>query len=184
MKGKRIAAIAAVGAASAVVVGLATGAIPGSGGVIDGCYLKAGGVLRVIDADRGQKCTRLETPLTWSQQGAQGPQGPQGLQGPQGSAGTFSGTFESPSKQYSLSITDSGIELAGPSGSVEIDGAGIEIDGAGPVSINGALVQLNGCTRPVARAGDPVTGTAAGGDVNGTIAGGSPTVCTGGTEET
>jgi hypothetical protein len=88
-----IAALLAGGAGAAVA------SIPGSGGQIDGCYTKIGGVLRVIDAEKGEKCSRLETAITWSQTGpagpaglpgnagAPGPKGDQGAQGPQGERG-------------------------------------------------------------------------------------------------
>jgi hypothetical protein len=62
--------------------GVALATIPGSGGVIRGCYGKLGGALRVIDT--GQ-CRPTEAALNWNQAG---PQGPQGLQGPQGPAGS------------------------------------------------------------------------------------------------
>jgi hypothetical protein len=56
--------------------------------VINGCYLKVGGVLRVIDTARGQKClTSLEVPISWSQQGPRGDPGPAGPPGANGSNG-------------------------------------------------------------------------------------------------
>jgi hypothetical protein len=53
----------------------AVAAIPDSGGVIHGCYKKAGGALRVIDSERRlvggrwvvQKCLSDEAPLNWRQ---------------------------------------------------------------------------------------------------------------------
>jgi hypothetical protein len=71
-------------AALALVVGsLAWAAIPGGNGVINGCYDKGSGQLRVTDTATGQPkgCSTKETPLAWNQQG------PQGLQGPKGDAG-------------------------------------------------------------------------------------------------
>jgi hypothetical protein len=67
--------------------GIATGAIPGSGGAIDGCYSNVGGVLRVIDKEKStpDRCTRFETAIRWSQAG---PQGPSGVAGSQGEPGT------------------------------------------------------------------------------------------------
>jgi hypothetical protein len=67
--------------------GVAYATIPDSGGVIHGCYVKQVGILRVIDTSSGQKCTALEAPLDWSQQGPAGPAGPAGPQGPQGDEG-------------------------------------------------------------------------------------------------
>ena len=75
--------------------GAALATIPGSGGVISGCYAKSTGSLRVVDASTAQ-CKGGEVPLTWNQTGpqglkgdtgAQGPKGDQGAQGPQGAKG-------------------------------------------------------------------------------------------------
>src|SRR5690349_3939882 len=68
---------AVVGAALAG--GAATlAAIPGSGGVINGCYQKNVGNLRVIDPSAGESCRPSELAISWSRTGAQGPAGPQG----------------------------------------------------------------------------------------------------------
>lgn len=77
----------------AVGVGIATGAIPDSGGVIHSCYKTNNGQLRVIDTEQGDTCRPSETALNFNQTGLQGPQGPQGPkgdtgpQGPKGDAG-------------------------------------------------------------------------------------------------
>ena len=68
-----------------VVAGLAYATIPNSG-VINGCYTKSGGTLRVIDASV-TNCTKTETALAWNVQGAQGIQGTQGIQGSRASKG-------------------------------------------------------------------------------------------------
>jgi hypothetical protein len=73
--------------AIAVGVGVATGAIPDSGGVIHGCYEQDEGQLRVIDTARGGACRPSETPLNWNQTGPQGPKGDTGPQGPKGDTG-------------------------------------------------------------------------------------------------
>ncbi|HEY7795152.1 MAG TPA: collagen-like protein [Gaiellaceae bacterium] len=57
-------------------------AIPGPNGVINACYVKNVGILRVIDA--GKSCMAVETPLNWN---AQGPKGDKGDPGPQGAPG-------------------------------------------------------------------------------------------------
>jgi hypothetical protein len=78
-----------VGAALAAVAALAGAAyatIPGSDGVIHGCYAKSGGTLRVIDASV-TNCKSTETSLNWDQHGQPGPQGPQGEPGPAGPQG-------------------------------------------------------------------------------------------------
>lgn len=67
-------------AATALAGGLAWAAIPGDGGVIQGCY-DSGGNLKVVAAP---PCPKGYTPLAWNQTG---PQGPPGVQGPQGQPG-------------------------------------------------------------------------------------------------
>jgi hypothetical protein len=66
------------------IIGYAS--IPDANGVIQGCYKKSGGTLRVIDTETTQCDPRNETSLTWNQSGPQGPEGPQGPQGPAGAA--------------------------------------------------------------------------------------------------
>src|SRR5262245_16368315 len=72
-----------VGFVVAVVIGgsYAFGAI-GGGGVINGCYDKQNGNLRVIDAQAGNSCKKSERRIFWNQRG------PTGATGPAGSAGT------------------------------------------------------------------------------------------------
>ncbi len=60
--------------------------IPGSGGVISGCYAKKNGSLRVIDASTA-KCGNGENALAWNQTPPQGPKGDPGPQGPKGDRG-------------------------------------------------------------------------------------------------
>lgn len=72
---------------------IAFASIPGSDGVIHGCYKKSGGTLRVIDTTIAQCDSRAEIPIDWNQIGPEGPQGPvgpvglQGIEGPQGATG-------------------------------------------------------------------------------------------------
>lgn len=79
-------------AALACAGGAAYATIPDGGGVINGCYNRQGGDLRVIDVDT-ESCLPSEQPISWSQkgpqglQGARGPQGPPGLPGPPGQPG-------------------------------------------------------------------------------------------------
>lgn len=70
----------------AVGGGAALATIPGSGGVISGCYANKGGNLRVIDAPAAS-CKSTESPLSWNETGPQGPQGPQGAPGAKGDPG-------------------------------------------------------------------------------------------------
>src|SRR4029453_13732900 len=72
---------------AAVGGGAALASIPDSSGVINGCYQKNVGNLRVIDSSAGDSCRPSEIAISWSQTGPQGPQGPQGPPGPQGPKG-------------------------------------------------------------------------------------------------
>src|SRR5690349_2504531 len=88
--GSIIGAVLAGGAAATIA------AIPGADGVINGCYQKNVGNLRVIDPSGGDSCRPSEIPISWSQTGPQGPKGdtgatgatgPQGLKGDTGATG-------------------------------------------------------------------------------------------------
>jgi collagen triple helix repeat protein len=80
-----------VGATATIfaAAGVAYAAIPGSNGVINGCFEKRSGILRVIDAESGKTCLSFETPISWNQKG---PAGPQGLTGDKGEAGPIGAT--------------------------------------------------------------------------------------------
>lgn len=68
--------------------GIAAAAIPNSStGIITACYQKNKGMLRVIDAQAGERCRSSEIQLSWNQRGPAGPAGPQGPQGPPGLSG-------------------------------------------------------------------------------------------------
>lgn len=73
--------------------------------------------------------------------------------------GSLGGTFQSPNGLFTLSLTDSGLELKGPGGRVLVSAAGVSVVGAASVSLVGATVTLNGCA-PIARVGDTFTGVA------------------------
>ncbi|HEY7398394.1 MAG TPA: hypothetical protein VH538_08835 [Gaiellaceae bacterium] len=95
---RRWLAVAAIVVAGGLGLAAAVKATIPDAGVIHGCYLKVGGVLRVVDTGKGQKCiAAIENPISWNQQGQpgapgpagpQGPVGPQGLQGPKGDPGS------------------------------------------------------------------------------------------------
>ena len=78
-----------LGAAAIFVIGagVAWAAIPGSSGVISGCYEKRTGILRVIDAETGKTCLSFETPISWNEAGLKGPMGDKGPTGDKGLAG-------------------------------------------------------------------------------------------------
>jgi Collagen triple helix repeat (20 copies) len=74
-------------------VAVASDGIPGSDGVIHGCYQKNNGELRVVP--EGSSCRNDELGLTWNRQGPTGPTGPTGAvghTGPTGSAGATGAT--------------------------------------------------------------------------------------------
>jgi hypothetical protein len=79
---KRDLLSAAVGAvvATALAGGIALAAIPGAGGVIDGCYQKNQGQLRVIDPG-SDGCRASEVAIAWNGQGLQGEPGRDGRDG-------------------------------------------------------------------------------------------------------
>src|SRR6266566_4781511 len=71
-RSKKIAVVVA-GAAAALAVGsFAFAAIPGGNGLINGCYNKDTGALRVTDPQTNvpKGCTTKETALSWSQDGS------------------------------------------------------------------------------------------------------------------
>jgi hypothetical protein len=85
---------------------------------------------------------------------------------------TFNGTYQSPNGHFTFSLTDNGIVLSGPGGSVRIDETSVQVSGsnnvtitaAGSVTVNASasaqvtasMVTLNGSCSRVARAGDLV----------------------------
>lgn len=78
-----VALLVAVGGGAYAATG---GGIPGPGGVINSCYAKRSGQLRVISANK--RCNRrLERRLKWNQKGPNGPKGTTGPRGPQGIQG-------------------------------------------------------------------------------------------------
>ena len=78
--------IVLAGTLLALVVGVASAAIPAEDGTITACVDSKGGV-KVIDTEAGATCGGGKTPVTWNQQGATGPEGPAGPTGPEGPAG-------------------------------------------------------------------------------------------------
>ena len=72
--------------ATVLAGGIAWAAIP-SAGVIDGCYQKIEGQLRVIDS-ASASCRDSEIAITWNGQGVKGDKGEQGEPGRDGVDGT------------------------------------------------------------------------------------------------
>src|SRR5207247_1442750 len=84
--GRRLGWLAFLCVAVLALVGGAAASIPGTDGVITGCYSNTSGSLRVINYP-SQQCTATETRLPWNQTGPQGPAGPQGGHGAEGRQG-------------------------------------------------------------------------------------------------
>lgn len=82
-RGRRAAVIAIAGVM--VMAGIVSATIP-SNNVIDACYSKSGGSLRVIDGTV-TNCGKNESALAWNVQGPKGEKGDPGETGPQGAAG-------------------------------------------------------------------------------------------------
>src|SRR4051794_14301718 len=88
-RGAKLLLVLVLGAAVFGVVSGVQAAIPGSSGVINGCYQKNVGNLRVIDPSAGDNCRPSEIAISWSQTGPQGLQGPQGPKGDTGATGAI-----------------------------------------------------------------------------------------------
>ncbi len=77
-RGSKLLLALILGAAVFGVVSAVQAAIPDSSGVINGCYQKNVGNLRVIDPSAGDSCRPSEIAISWSQTGPAGPAGPTG----------------------------------------------------------------------------------------------------------
>src|SRR5215216_3441947 len=74
-----------VGLMVAALLVVTAGFVAAQDTVINGCYDKKTGVLRIVAA--GTLCKNGETGIIWNQAGPKGDTGPQGAQGPQGPPG-------------------------------------------------------------------------------------------------
>ncbi len=130
------------------VVGYALGLITASAGFAVGaawahssadntilaCAKKSNGRLYLRPA---KGCEKGDTLVQWSITGPQGPQGIQGLKGDkgdpgaQGPAGTLSAKTVSPNGMFTISFSNLGITLKGPSGSVVVDARGARMNTIG-----------------------------------------------------
>jgi hypothetical protein len=129
-----IAAVLGAVAATVLAGGIAWAAIPGPGAVIQGCYQKVSGQLRVVETP--SECLPSELPISWGQSGT-GATGPSGPSGPSGSAG--------PSGPAGAEGPDGAQGPSGPKGEKGDSGApGIPGSGT-PV---GAVMPYAGTTAP------------------------------------
>jgi hypothetical protein len=151
---------------------VALASIPGSGGVITGCYLSksdekekedkkekdnSGGQLRVIDLATS-KCNKNETQLSWNQTGPQGPigltgpQGPKGDTGPQGLKGATGPKGDTgPAGKDGAPGKDGAVGPTGPKGDTGAAGPKGEKGDMGPQGIPG----LQGPAGPAGLDGAP-----------------------------
>jgi len=171
--------VIAIGAAAACMLTAggwitAYASIPDSSGVINGCYTKASGSLRVIDTSVVSACRIGETPLDWSQTGPQGPQGPQGTQGPAGPAGAThawaatSASVVAPSDPnellgidvVSVSNLPPGNYVAWVAGETDVTGAGEDFSECALESSSGIIQQQDLELNPPDRGTYALTGAA------------------------
>jgi hypothetical protein len=82
---KKVAGVGVLALSMVTIGSVASAAGPEP--LINGCVGKLTGLLRVIDPARSQTCSKLETPISWSQRGVPGPVGPTGATGPAGPVG-------------------------------------------------------------------------------------------------
>lgn len=134
---KRFAVAGAAIAASAAIAGVALATIPNAG-VINGCFDKNNGQLRVIDAQAAAGCLKPETAISWNQIGPQGEQGIQGPVGPQGSQG-IQGPIGVPGQTGATGATGP----AGPTGATGATGASA---GSGYQIVTGSVSRPNAIT--------------------------------------
>ena len=141
-------------AAGVLVLALATNAfasIPDQSNVYHAC-VQAGnlpipgqGTMRLIDTEKGQSCTRHETPVSWNANGVAGPTGATGATGPQGPAGATGPSGASgPVGPVGPAGVDGATGATGPAGPAGVDGASGPIGPTGPVGLTGA----DGATGP------------------------------------
>ena len=141
--------------ASILVLALATNAfasIPDQNQVFHACVqsgtlpIPGQGSIRLIDTDKGQTCTRYETPISWSANGgATGPTGPTGASGPSGPNGPTG------------AVGDTGpIGPTGLTGDTGPTGLIGDTGPTGPIGPSGAVgnVGPSGPTGPIGLTGD------------------------------
>ena len=84
--GRLVPAMLGSALAATLFTAIAWATILGDGGVIQGCYGKVGGVVRIVD--KASECSKtIEVPISWNQQGIRGLPGASGAPGPSGAPG-------------------------------------------------------------------------------------------------
>jgi hypothetical protein len=111
-------AVVCVLAVTIVMTGLAHASIPGSNGVINGCYQTKGTNHAVTVVDSTAQCPAGYTSLNWNKTGPQGPTGPagpKGAKGPQGPAGLSQAFSVASIDGFALNDTSSTTVVSSPS---------------------------------------------------------------------
>lgn len=119
--------VAAIVSGVGIAGGAAFAAIPGSGGVINGCYSTKNGALSVVDS--AAKCPNGTSSITWNQTGPQGPAGPAGPTGPTGPQGPAGPS----SVNWTQMVSPVGLPVSGPL---------ISVNEPGPNAVSQATVWL------------------------------------------
>jgi hypothetical protein len=146
-----LAGLAAAAAAACLLVPAVAVAATSSStpAVIQACYAKSGGALRVATT----KCTSAQKSISWNSVGPRGPAGPQGKTGPQGPAGTFGSVTVRDVPGSVTPDTQIALEAICPSGDVAISGGASFGPGNG-TGLGNVWIESS---RP-----DPVSGTPTG----------------------
>jgi hypothetical protein len=121
----RTLAVSAAALGLIAVGGIAGATIPGTGGVINGCYNTTNGALRVIDTAT-TTCKQGETPITWNQTGTPGTNGDDGDNGAAGANGVSGYEIVPASGDSNTTIGSSGLSETAicPAGKVVVGGGG------------------------------------------------------------
>ena len=139
-------ALGLITATAGFAVGAAWAGHTATGGSIQACVRHESGTLYLQNTrSKKQACDRGDTTTSWSITGPQGPQGIQGIAGAagapgangapgaQGPAGTFNNA-RSANGLYTVTLSNQGILLKGPRGSVTINGYGAQMNTIGGVA--------------------------------------------------
>jgi len=83
-----------------------------------------------------QPCLRGDSTIEWAVTGPQGPAGADGARGPAGQSGPAGSLNDarSPNGLYTVTLSNQGILLKGPRGSVTINGYGAQMNTIGGVA--------------------------------------------------
>ena len=132
-------------ATAGFAVGAAWAGHAATGGSVQACVRHESGTLYLQNTRSKRACERGDQAITWAVTGPQGPTGPAGtngkdgapgatgLAGAQGPAGSLNDA-RSPNGLYTVTLSNQGILLKGPRGSVTINGYGAQMNTIGGVA--------------------------------------------------